>query len=61
VVLVADEFIGFSFEDKKLFPYEGIKKPYIRIQTKTYPTDYFYSGDDPFVEEEIIKKGIKIL
>ena len=59
VALVADEFIGFSFEDKKLFPYVGIKKPYIRIETKTYPTKYFLEGD-PFIEE-ITKTGIKIL
>ena len=59
VALVADEFIGFSFEDKKLFPYVGIQKPYIRIETKTYPTDYFNQGD-PFIEE-IIQTGIKII
>ena len=58
VALVADEFIGFSFEDKKLFPYVGIKKPYIRIETKTYPTKYFLEGD-PFIEE-IKKDGIVI-
>jgi len=59
VALVADEFTGFTFNDKKFFPYVGIKKPYIRIETKTYPTDYFNEGD-PFIEE-IIKTGIKIL
>jgi predicted nucleotidyltransferase len=59
VALVADEFIGFSFEDKKLFPYVGIKKPYIRIESKTYPTKYFLEGD-PFIEE-ISKTGIKII
>ena len=59
VALVADEFTGFSFNDKKLFPYVDIKKPYIRIESKTYPTDYFNEGD-PFIEE-IIKTGIKIL
>ena len=37
----------------------GIKKPYIRIETKTYPTDYFNQGD-PFIEE-IKKTGIKIM
>jgi len=58
VALVADEFTGFTFNDKKLFPYVGIKKPYIRIEAKTYPTDYFQEGD-PFIEE-IIKTGIKI-
>jgi len=59
VALVADEFTGFTFDDKDLFPYVGIKKPYIRIESKTYPTDYFNEGD-PFIEE-IIKTGIKIM
>ena len=59
VALVADEFSGFTFNDKKLFPYVGIKKPYIRIETKTYPTDYFRDSD-PFIEE-IKKDGIVIL
>jgi len=58
VALVADEFTGFVFNDSDLFPYVGIKKPYIRIETKTYNTDYFNEGD-PFIEE-IIKTGIKI-
>jgi len=58
VALVADEFTGVGFIDKKLFPYIGIKKPYTRIETKTYPTDYFHYGD-PFIEE-IKKEGIMI-
>ena len=56
VALVADEFTGVGFIDKKLFPYIGIKKPYIRIEAKTYPTDYFRESD-PFIEE-IKKEGI---
>ena len=59
VALVADEFTGFYLDDKKLFPYVGIKKPYIRIEAKTYPTDYFRNSD-PFIEE-IKKDGIFIL
>jgi len=59
VALVADEFTGFTFNDKKLFPYVGIKKPYIRIETKTYPTEYFQQGD-PFIDE-IKKTGITIV
>ena len=59
VALVADEFTGFVFNDKKLFPYIGIKKPYVRIETKTYNTDYFNDGD-PFIDE-IVKTGIKII
>ena len=58
VALVADEFTGMGFIDKKLFPYIGIKKPYIRIEAKTYPTDYFRDSD-PFIEE-IKKEGIII-
>ena len=41
VALVADEFTGLYLDDKKMFPYMGIKKPYIRIEANTYPTDYF--------------------
>ncbi|MDR2801739.1 MAG: nucleotidyltransferase domain-containing protein [Prevotellaceae bacterium] len=58
VALVADEFTGVSFIDKKRFPYIGIKQPYLRIESKTYPTDYFRAGD-PFIEE-IKKEGIVI-
>jgi len=59
VALVADNFTGVSFLDKKLFPYIGIKEPYIRIEAKTYPTDYFIESD-PFIEE-IKKTGIEII
>ena len=59
VALVADEFIGFYPEDQKLFPYIGIKKPYILIEANTYPTDYFNDGD-PFIDE-IVRTGIKII
>jgi predicted nucleotidyltransferase len=58
VALVADEFTGLGFIDKKLFPYIGIKQPYLRIESKTYPTEYFRAGD-PFVEE-IKREGILI-
>ena len=59
VALVADEFTGFYFDDSNLFGYVPIKKPYIRIEAKTYPTDYFRNSD-PFIEE-IKKEGILIL
>jgi len=59
VALVADEFTGFTFNDKRLFPYVGIKKPYVRIEAKTYPTEYFKEGD-PLVEE-IIRTGVRIM
>ena len=58
VALVADEFTGVGFIDKNRFPYVGIKKPYIRIESKTYPTDYFRNSD-PFIEE-IKKDGIVV-
>ena len=58
VALVADEFTGLP-DDHDLLPYIGIRKPYIRIETKTYPTDYFHKGD-PFIDE-IKKEGIVIL
>jgi len=59
VALVADEFTGFTFNDCKLYSGLGIRKPYIRIEEKTYPTDYFQQSD-PFIEE-ITKTGIKII
>ena len=60
VALVADEFTGFAFDDHAYIPYMGFKNPYTLIETKTYPTDYFLQGDDPFIEE-ITKTGIKII
>ena len=59
VALVADEFSGISFIDKDLFPYIGIKKPYIRIESKTYNSNYFEQSD-PFIEE-IKNTGIEII
>ena len=59
VAMVADQFTGFTFDDKKLFPYIGSKEPQVRIETKTYPTNYFNNGDDPFIDE-IVRTGIKI-
>ena len=59
VALVADEFTGFYMNDKKLFPYVNIKKPYTIIEAVTYPTDYF-NDSDPFINE-IVKTGIKII
>jgi len=58
VALVADEFEGLP-NDHYCFASIAIKKPYIRIESVTYPTDYFLQGD-PFID--IIKKeGIVIL
>jgi hypothetical protein len=58
VALVADEFTGVGFIDAKYFSCIGIKKPCIRIEAKTYPTDYFLDGD-PFINE-IKKTGITV-
>jgi predicted nucleotidyltransferase len=57
VALVADEFKGVP-SDLDACSRIGIKKPYIRIESKTYPTDYFRKGD-PFIRE-IQKDGIVI-
>jgi tRNA nucleotidyltransferase (CCA-adding enzyme) len=59
VALVADEFSGFTFADKNRFSRIGIKAPYIRIQSKTYPTHYFLHGD-PFIDE-IKRTGIEVV
>jgi predicted nucleotidyltransferase len=57
VALVSDKFTGLP-DDHDLFPYVSIKKPYSRIEVKTYSTDYFQKGD-PFIEE-IKNTGIEI-
>jgi predicted nucleotidyltransferase len=57
VALVADEFEG-SPSDLDSCSRIGIKKPYVRIESKTYPTDYFRKGD-PFIRE--IKKGCIVI
>jgi len=58
VALVADEFEGLP-TDIHHFATIAVKKPYIRIEPNTYPTEYFRKSD-PFIEE-IIKTGIKII
>lgn len=58
VAIVADEFIGFSFEDRKYTAKTNIKLKYNLIETRTIPTSHFEQGD-PFIEE-IIKTGIEI-
>ena len=59
VALVADNFSGVGFLDRQHFSGIGIKKPYIRIEPITYPTDYF-AASDPFIEE-IKNTGIEII
>ena len=58
VALIADEFEGLP-TDHYYFSRIGIKKPYIRIESNTYPTAYFQEGD-PFIEE-IKSTGIEII
>jgi len=58
VALVADEFEGLP-TDHYYFAHVTIKKPYVRIEANTFPTEYFLQGD-PFIDE-IIKTGIKII
>jgi len=58
VALIADEFEGLP-TDHNYFSSIGIKKPYVRIESNTYPTDYFQEGD-PFIEE-IKNTGIEII
>lgn len=58
VALVSTIFSGFGYEDRKHFSNINNKKPFIDIETKTYPTNYFLTGD-PFVAE-INNTGIEI-
>src|SRR4051812_24777326 len=58
VALVADEFTGFGYEDRKFFSKINIKKEYLEIETKTFSPEYFESGD-PFIDE-IKRTGIEI-
>lgn len=58
VALVADEFVGVSFEDIKRFIDVTIQKPYILFELHTFNTADFERGN-PFVEE-IKRTGIVI-
>ena len=58
VALVADEFTGFGFNDRKFFSKVNVKKEYQEIETMTYPPEYFENGD-PLIDE-IIRSGIEI-
>jgi|APTNR8051073442_1049403.scaffolds.fasta_scaffold01627_8 predicted nucleotidyltransferase len=58
VALVADEFIGVSFEDIKRFIDVTIQKPYLFIESHTFNTSEFYEGN-PFISE-IRRTGIVI-
>ncbi len=58
VALVADEFIGVSFEDIKRFIDVTIQKPYFFIEPHTFNTAEFEKGN-PFVDE-IRRTGVLI-
>lgn len=58
VALVSTIFTGFGFEDRKYFSAINNKNSFIDIETKTYPSTYFLTGD-PFIAE-INKTGIEI-
>ena len=58
VALVADEFTGNGFDDSAYFARINNKKPYLLIDAKTFPADYFKKGD-PFIEE-IERTGVEI-
>ncbi len=58
VVLVSDIFTGFGFEDRKYFSKINIRREFVDIETKTYPSQYFEKGD-PFINE-ISKSGIEL-
>ncbi|MCB0593772.1 MAG: nucleotidyltransferase domain-containing protein [Lewinellaceae bacterium] len=59
LALVADEFIGVGYFDSRFFIDIKISdKKYTPIETHTFPTEYFETGD-PFIEE-IKKTGIEL-
>ncbi|MCL2652144.1 MAG: nucleotidyltransferase domain-containing protein [Candidatus Azobacteroides sp.] len=59
VALVADDFTGVGILDTPRFSHINLQTPYIRIEPRTYPTDYFQESD-PFIEE-IKNTGIVII
>lgn len=61
LALAADEFQSSRFLDNRLIQDIKIKKPYFDIETHTYNTADFESGNNGFLEEEIKQKGIVIL
>ena len=58
VALVSTVFNGFGYEDRKHFSKINIKKQFVDIETKTFPSTYFEKGD-PFIAE-IIQTGIEL-
>ena len=58
VALVADDFVGVSFEDIKKFIDVTIQKPYFAFEIHTFNTEDFIKSN-PFVNE-IVRTGIPI-
>lgn len=58
VALVSPIFNGFGYEDRKYFSKINIKKQFVDIETKTFPSAYFEEGD-PFIAE-ILQTGIEL-
>ena len=58
VALVSTIFNGFGYEDRKHYSKINIKKYFVDIETKTFPSAYFEKGD-PFIAE-IIQTGIEL-
>jgi uncharacterized protein len=58
VALVSSIFNGFGYEDRKYFSKINIKKQFVDIETKTFPSAYFAKGD-PFIAE-ILQTGIEL-
>ena len=59
IALISPIFTGFGFEDRKHFSRINNQKPFIEIETKTFPTDYYYHSNDPFITE-INQTGIEL-
>jgi len=59
VALVADDFTGVGILDTPRFSRINLQTPYMRIEPRTYSTDYFQESD-PFIEE-IKNTGIEII
>ncbi len=58
VALIADDFIGVSFEDVKKFIDVSIQKPYFMFEFHTFKTSDFEEGSQ-FIDE-IKRTGIPI-
>ncbi len=61
LALFADEFKSVRFTDNRLIQDIKIQKFYVDIETHTYNTADFESGDNGFIDAEIKGKGVVIL